>query len=193
MIAALPEPRFTYAEYLDWTGDERWELIEGEAFLVPSPGRRHQEIVVALLVQIAAFLESDDGQRTGCRVYVAPFDVRLPKNDEPDGEITTVVQPDLAVICDPAKLDRAGCRGAPDWVIEVLSPATAARDLSRKRDLYEEHGVREYWIVDPDARTLLAHHLDPAYAAAQAASPTQQSQPRTLPRLTLDWDRVFRD
>ncbi len=142
--------RFNYGDYLQWTGDERWELIDGEPFCMsPAPSRVHQEIVVSLVVQISTFLQ---GKR--CRVYVAPFDVRLPRVDEPDKEVATVVQPDVAVICDPAKLDDAGCRGAPDWVIEVISPSTSVRDQVQKRDLYERHGVREYWTIDPIERLL---------------------------------------
>lgn len=137
--------RFTYADYRRWPSDERWELIDGEAFnMSPAPSRRHQEVVGEIFRQTANFLQGKP-----CRAYVAPFDVRLPQADEADDQTRTVVQPDIAVICDFAKLDDQGCRGAPDWVVEVISPLTAAKDHIKKRALYERHGVKEYWLVHP--------------------------------------------
>jgi Uma2 family endonuclease len=131
--------RSTYAEYLTWPEDERRELMDGVAYaMTPAPGRRHQSILVELSRQVANLLQGAD-----CRPYSAPFDVRLPEGDEADEQVVTVVQPDLAVVCDPAKLDDAGCRGAPDWIVEVLSPATASRDPIEKRALYARHGVKE--------------------------------------------------
>ncbi len=190
MLARSPaDPRFTYGDYLRWIGDDRWELLGGEAFhMSPAPSRLHQETVVGLLSQIAAFLRGKP-----CRVYVAPFDVRLPQADEADEDIETVVQPDLAVICDASKLDDAGCRGAPDWVIEVLSPSTAARDQLQKRDVYERHGVREYWLVDPDEGTVTLYCLGsdgrfatPAHRKAEGKTPCG-----VLPGLAIDWLEVF--
>jgi len=121
--------RFTYADYCTWPEEERWELIDGKAYAMRPPR--------------PAFIG------TACWVYVAPFDVRLPDRDEADEAVAAVVQPDIAVICDPVKLDDKGCRGAPDWIIAVLSPATVAKDQIQKRALYERHGVREYWLVHP--------------------------------------------
>ena len=153
--AATKMGRFTYGDYCHWPDDERWELIDGEAFaMAPAPTRLHQEFVVELAAQIHPRLAE-----TGCRVYVAPFDVRLPKGDEADAKVETVVQPDLAVVCDPGTLDDKGCRGAPDWVIEILSSATAAHDQIRKRALYERHGVREYWLLHPVDRVLTIYRL----------------------------------
>jgi Uma2 family endonuclease len=146
---------FSYGDYCQWPEGERWELIDGEAFaMAPAPTRLHQEFVVALAAQIHPHLEG-----TGCRIYVAPFDVRLPRKDEADARVDTVVQPDVAVICDPSKLDDKGCRGAPDWIIEILSPASAAHDQIRKRALYERHGVREYWLLHPVDRVLTIYRL----------------------------------
>lgn len=145
MLDAERPKHFTYGDYCQWQGDERWELIHGEAFLMsPAPRLRHQDVLGQLYRQIAAFLEKRD-----CKVFVAPVDVRLPEADEPNAEIDTVVQPDLIVVCDPRKLDEAGVRGAPDLVVEILSPSTASRDEILKRDLYQRHGVREYWLVEP--------------------------------------------
>lgn len=186
------DPRFTYGDYVGWSGDERWELIDGEAFAMsPAPSRRHQEAVVGLLGQIEPQLRHGP-----CRVYVAPFDVRLPRGAEEDSAVETVVQPDVAVICDPGKLDAAGCRGAPDWIVEVLSPATSARDRVHKRELYERHGVPEYWVLDPDGRRLTIHRLDPSsgrYAPPITASADGRSSPRPVPSVTIDWSLVFDD
>lgn len=184
------DPRYTYGDYVCWSGDERWELIDGEAFAMsPAPSRRHQETVVGLVGQIAPQLRGGP-----CRVYVAPFDVRLPRGSETDNAVDTVVQPDVAVICDPAKLDAAGCRGAPDWIVEVLSSATAARDRVHKRDLYERHGVGEYWVLDPEHRRLTIHRLEPAagrYAPPADADAAGTSSPRSVPGVTVDWSLVF--
>lgn len=179
-------PRFTYGDYSSWSDDERWELIDGEAFAMsPAPSRRHQEVLGGLYVQIAQFLRG-----SACRIYLAPFDVRLPKADEPDDDVDTVVQPDLTLVCDPAKLDAAGCRGAPDWIVEILSPNSSRRDMVLKRDLYARHGVREYWIVDPMHRTVLMHLLDPAHRVYAPSEPiyAEGSTPvRTLPGLAIEW------
>jgi Uma2 family endonuclease len=148
---------FTYSDYLTWPDDERWELIDGEAYMMsPAPTRRHQEISIELSSQIHQHLKGKS-----CKVYTAPFDVRLPeKHDATDDEIETVVQPDIVVICDPDKLDDKGCKGAPDFVVEILSPRTAEHDLKDKFYLYQRVGVREYWIVNQTDRTLMVFKLN---------------------------------
>lgn len=150
----------TYGEYLTWPDDLRYELIDGRAYAMsPAPTLPHQAIVGELFSQI-------HGQLRGhpCRVYVAPFDVRLPRGGEADDDINTVVQPDIAMFCDRSRLDERGARGAPDWVIEVLSPGTASHDQLLKRDLYERHGVAEYWLVHPGDRLVTVYRLlDGAY------------------------------
>ena len=184
-------PRFKYGDYLRWHGDERWELHAGEAVAMsPAPSRRHQGVVGGLFQQISTFLR---GHR--CRVYVAPFDVRLPLGEEADADIETLVQPDISVICDPAKLDDAGCRGAPEWVVEVLSPQTAARDRLYKRDLYEKHGVREYWLVDPHQRSWLRYVRgnEGGFEAPQEQEAQGKHGVSTLPGLEIDWTWVFED
>ncbi len=123
-----PHERYTYADYRRWPEEQRYELIDGVAYAMAGPSRRHQRLVGELYRQLANALEDHP-----CQVYIAPFDVRLPKADEADVEIDTIVQSDLSVFCDPGKLDDAGARGAPDWVIEVLSPATAGHDQIVKR------------------------------------------------------------
>ena len=145
-----------YADYMQWTNNN-YELIDGEAyFMSPAPNIEHQEVVGEIFRQIANALA---GKK--CRAFIAPIDVRLAQlQDEADEQIDTVVQPDVLVVCDEDKLDRRGVRGAPDWVLEVLSPATASHDQIRKRDLYERHGVREYWLVHPTDRVLTIYLLE---------------------------------
>lgn len=139
----------TFADYLALTDGRRYELIDGELRAMTSPSPRHQEISGELLRQLANFLE---GKK--CRVYPAPFDVRLfeQEGDAPE-DITTVVQPDLLVVCDPSKIDDHGCKGAPDLIIEILSPSTQRHDRLVKLNLYQRAGVKEYWIVSPESQT----------------------------------------
>ena len=149
---------FTYGDYIDWPDEERWELIDGVAYnMSPAPSRSHQDFVLEIGAQALSQLRGSD-----CRPYVAPFDVRLPTSNEADDSVDTVVQPDVAVICDPSKLDEKGCRGAPDWIVEVLSPGTSKKDQLEKRDLYERHGVHEYWLLHPTDQTLMIYRLDGA-------------------------------
>lgn len=147
---------FTYGQYCQWDDSNRWELIDGVPFdMSPAPMRRHQEILIRLSSRIEMFLNGKP-----CKAYFAPFDVRLPDfSKEEDDQILTVVQPDLVVVCDEKKLDDRGCRGAPDLVVEILSPSTSRKDISVKFDLYERHGVREYWIIHPTEESLMVFTL----------------------------------
>jgi len=148
---------FSYKDYLSWDADnERWELIDGIAYdMSPAPTRKHQELSTIILTEFYNYLKDKD-----CSVYAAPFDVRLPEGFQADNEIKTVVQPDISVFCDENKLDDKGAIGAPDLIIEILSPSTAAKDLREKFLLYESVGVKEYWIVDPANKTLTVYNLD---------------------------------
>lgn len=183
--AIVKPDRFTYADYLTWPDDERWELIDGQAYaMCPAPTWHHQEVLMELSRQVANFLL---GKR--CRVLAAPFDVRLPKQNDTDDQTDTVVQPDLVVVCDPNKLDRAGCRGAPDWVVEVLSPSTAARDQITKRDLYQRHGVKEYWLVHAEDGVLMRYFLNDGIFQAPRIDVMQGStEVAVLPGLKIDWE-----
>ncbi len=151
------QERFTYADYLSWSDEERWELIDGVAYsMSPAPSRMHQKLSAALFNQIFNYLKGKT-----CETYSAPFDVRLPETPKvPDEQIETVVQPDIVVICDPDKLDDKGCKGAPDLIVEILSPSTAEHDLKDKFYLYQRVGVREYWIVNQTDKTLMVFKLN---------------------------------
>ena len=127
--------RYTYADYLTWMDDIRRELIEGFIKLLPAPRSIHAKVSFNISWHLAAILKKNKGK---CEVFCAPFDVRLPKNGETaNDQIYTVVQPDICVICDPAKIDKRGCCGAPDMIIEVISPSTGKRQLFDKFVLYE--------------------------------------------------------
>lgn len=179
--------RFTYGDYAKWPEDERWELIDGVAYAMSSPSRLHQFISGEIVFQIRSHLSD-----RRCDVYAAPFDVRLPENDEADDNIVTTVQPDISVICDSDKLDNKGCRGAPDWIVEILSPSTALQDLDRKRWLYERHGVKEYWIVHPTDRWVMIYTLgdDGQYGHAQVAGMDEALGVRLFPELLIDWNFI---
>ena len=143
--------KYTYGDYLNWPDDIRCELIAGVIYdMTPAPMRKHQDILRDISVQFVNFLKNKR-----CKVYIAPFDVRLPGGMEKDELVDTVVQPDISIICDKKKLDEKGCRGAPDIVVEIISPSTASKDMKEKLNLYEKHGVKEYWIVHPDEKIVM--------------------------------------
>jgi Uma2 family endonuclease len=149
--------RYTYADYLTWLDDKTRELINGFVKMLPAPRSIHVEISYNISLHLGLFLLKN---KCKCKVRPAPFDVRFPQNGETNNEkIYTVVQPDISVICDLSKLDENGCLGAPDMIVEVLSPSTVKKDWNEKFALYEEHGVREYWIVHPTDRTVHAFVL----------------------------------
>ncbi len=176
--------KYTYTDYAQWPEDERWELIDGVAYAMTAPQRLHQDIVSELCRQVGNYLYGKS-----CKFYVSPFDVRLPRQDEADAKVETVVQPDLSVICDPSKLDKQGCRGAPDWIIEVLSPSTALKDMNNKRSLYERHGVQEYWIIHPEDRWTLVYMLDAQgrYGQPGVFGMDEPTVVQRFPDLSIDW------
>ena len=142
--------KFTYNDYLCWPDDVRVEIIRGVAYMMSPPFTSHQKISMLLSQRFANFLAGKT-----CQVFAAPFGVRLfPKEDQSDD---TVVEPDIVVICDPSKIDERGCNGAPDLIIEILSPSTKRKDKYLKRELYQKAGVREYWIVSADDKEIETH------------------------------------
>ena len=179
--------RHSYGEYCEWPEDVRYELIDGFAYaMAPAPSPKHQMILLELARQVANALRDQS-----CRPFIAPFDVRLPKENEADAEIDTVVQPDLCVVCDPQKLDEHGCRGAPDWVLEVLSPSTASHDQIQKRRVYERAGVREYWLVHPTDGIVTIYRLEHgAYTMPDIRELKGTATVTVLPGLVVDWEQL---
>lgn len=183
---------YTYADYLTWQWSEMTELINGKIFkMSPAPSSTHQTISGRLFLQIGNFLK---GKK--CKLFSAPFDVRLPLTPQgkTDREITTVVQPDLCVVCDPTKIDERGCLGSPDWIIEILSHHTSSKDLREKFDVYEKAGVKEYWVVHPQEQTVLVYTLDQSGKYKGILKPyirTDQVSPVTVLGLTIDLGEVF--
>ena len=179
---------YTYADYYKWKFEERVELIKGYIFkMSPAPNRLHQEITGELFLKLGNFL-----QKNPYKVYVAPFDVRLPRKSNEDKDIITVLQPDLCVICDPTKLDARGCIGAPDIAVEVLSPSNNKKELKNKYEAYEEAGVQEYWVVLPYEKTMLIYTLvngkfSPSGLLASGDLVTSSA----LPGFSLDLTELF--
>jgi Uma2 family endonuclease len=180
--------RHTYADYLTWSGDVRYELIDGVAYLMsPAPLRVHQDVVGELFFQVRSALVD---QR--CRPYIAPIDVRLANADEADDKVDTVVQPDLLVVCDSSKLDARGIRGAPDWIVEVLSPATASHDQTVKLAVYERARVPEVCLVHPTDRVVTVYRLSSgAYGRPDVLEMTGVLEVRAIAGLKVDWRGVL--
>ena len=176
--------RYTYADYCTWDDSERWELIEGIPYAMsPAPTQAHQSISVKLSWQLQSFLNGKP-----CKLFTAPFDVRLNAANED----YTVVQPDLLVVCDHIK-DGKCCNGAPDLVIEIISPSTARHDRLVKYNLYKGAGVREYWIVDPETKTVSVNVLGDGTYSAYAYGDTDTAPVSVLPDCTINLQDVFAD
>ena len=183
--------RYTYANYLTWLDDQRRELINGFIHLMSAPNEIH-----ARITHLANWvMESIVRKRKGkCRIYHAPFDVRLPINNETaDDRIYDVVQPDICVICDLSKLDEKGCLGAPDLIVEVLSPSTLKYDWNYKFNLYERAGVREYWIVDPKPKNVSVFLLQPdgRYDLGTIYECNQKAPVHIFEGLEIDLNELF--
>jgi Uma2 family endonuclease len=142
--------QYTYADYLTWTFDDRIELIKGWIYkMSPAPRRRHQAVSGNLSFEMKKYFNT-----CNCQIYEAPFDVRLKKNKGSDSQVNTVVQPDISIFCDLSKLDDRGAIDAPDMVVEITSDSTMKKDYNEKFNLYEENGVQEYWIANPDSKSI---------------------------------------
>ena len=181
--------KFTYADYLTWPDDERWEIIDGDALaMTPSPALDQQRLLGRLFNRIFSFLEGKT-----CEAFMAPFDVRLGVPDANEEHIDSVVQPDIMVICDPEKIDRRGIKGAPDFIVEIVSPSTASNDYVRKLRLYERHGVKEYWILHPGDKNVLVFLLgkDGAYQDPITYKEEDLIKAHTLKGLTIDLKTIF--
>lgn len=141
---------YSYADYLVWKIKERVELLKGKILEMSAPSPIHQEISGNLQGALFVFLKNSK-----CKLYTAPFDVRFPQKGE--SQVYTVVQPDLCVVCDLEKIDSKGCVGAPDLVFEILSPGNSKKEMKSKFALYQEEGVREYWVVDPERELVFVY------------------------------------
>ncbi len=183
---------FTYRQYRTWPDEERWELIHGVAYnMSPAPRVSHQRIVRRFFSPLVNFLEGKP-----CEAFVAPFDVLFPRGDEADDLVDTVVQPDILVYCDRSRIKEMGGRGAPDLVVEVLSPSTSRKDQREKYDLYEGRGVREYWVIEPKAKWLCLYRrgADGRFDGGELREETGEFGPiesTVLPGFIIDPPRLF--
>lgn len=182
---------YTYADYLQWKFEERIELIKGKIFkMSPAPSSFHQEIAVEITRVFANYLKGKM-----CKVYPAPFDVRLTKKSLMNEDVITVVQPDICVVCDRRKIDKAGCIGTPDIVVEILSPGNNKTELQNKYDVYEENGVQEYWIVSPQDKTFFKYILnqDGVYFPSKLLTTGSEVTTPVLPCFVMSLEEVFKD
>lgn len=148
---------YNYADYLTYNENEPIEIIEGKIYnMSPAPSRIHQKLIMEIAFEIRSYIKSNKGE---CEVYPAPFDVILKEDNEDVLETKNIVQPDISVICDRNKLTDKGCTGAPDLIVEIVSPVNPSNDYVRKTYLYEKYGVREYWIVNPMKESILVYTL----------------------------------
>lgn len=179
---------YTYADYFKWKFEERVELLKGKIYkMSPAPNRAHQTLAGYIYIELGVFLRKKE-----CKVYVAPFDVRLPRKSKEDKDIITVLQPDVCVVCDASKLDKRGCIGAPDIVVEVLSPGNNAKELKNKFEIYEEAGVKEYWLVSPQDQTFIQNTLvDGKYHPSRLMTTGDIVTSPILPGFSLDLTGLF--
>ena len=182
------EERYTLSDALSWDEHDRIELIEGAPAMMAPPSRIHQEIVAELTRQLGNYLE---GKK--CKVYPAPFAVRpFEKNDDSPEDVDTLVEPDISIVCDSDKLDDIGCKGAPDMVAEVLSPSTQRHDRLVKYNLYQRAGVREYWSVDPENKTVQVSVLDGGrYRLAQVYTAQDVAKINVLEGCFIELSKLF--
>jgi len=189
----MPLPReegnYSYVDYLTWPEDERWEIIDGIAYMQSAPSPIHQEILVGLLAQFHHYLPGKP-----CKVYPGPFCVRLMKGDEIKKEdIKKVVEPDITIVCDKSKIDETGCNGAPDMIIEIISPSSIKMDRFVKFNSYEQAGVREYWIVEPVGKLVNVFVLqdDQRYGRPETYTDDDQIKVSIFPDLLVNLKLVF--
>ncbi|NII83893.1 MULTISPECIES: Uma2 family endonuclease [unclassified Pedobacter] len=182
---------YSYSNYLNWLFPERVELIKGKIFkMSPAPSRVHQEVAGSIFLNLGIFLKDKP-----CKVYSAPFDVRFPKGSKADKDVYTVLQPDICVVCDKSKLDARGCIGAPDLVIEILSPGNTKMELLNKYRVYEEFGVKEYWVVSQSDQSILIYTLNDSgkFQPSKIFTRSEKITSSVLPGFELELDDVFDD
>lgn len=175
---------YTYADYFKWQLKDRIELIKGKIFkMSPAPNVQHQRISRELGSRLYNHLKSKK-----CELFFAPFDVRL----QLDTVINTVVQPDICIVCDASKIDKHGCLGPPDLIVEILSPGNNSKEIKTKYELYEEAGVKEYWIIQPSEQTLIIYLLQNGkYQPSKLLSTSDKVKSSVLPDLELNLEEIF--
>ncbi len=183
---------YTYADYLLWRFKEQVELLRGKLFkMSPAPREIHQRVLNEINFELMSFFRDKT-----CRVYPAPFDVRIPAKGTKgttDNQIYTIVQPDLCVVCDLEKIDGRGCIGAPDLVVEILSPSNSRKDLKDKYEIYQEAGVPEYWIVDADDKAIYRYVLEgDIYIGLPPVSEGDVFSSRKFPEMKIDTRLIFK-
>ena len=196
MITSLSQldfnKRYNYSDYLMWQFQERVELLKGKLFPMAAPNVNHQRISGNLYYYLRDYLENKQ-----CDLFAAPFDVRLPlpSHKVMDDKIDTVVQPDLCVVCDENKLTKQSCVGAPDLIVEILSPGNSRREMKDKFELYEEAGVLEYWVIDPERKAVFAYYLDEKSHKYTAQLPTLTDEDilesRIFEGLKIELHKIF--
>jgi Uma2 family endonuclease len=183
---------YSYADYLTWQFEQTVELIKGKVFPMSAPSRKHQSVSWQLTLAIGNHFAKHT-----CKAFAAPFDVRLydkRKSAKANKDVYTVVQPDICIICDLDKLDDKGCLGAPDLVVEILSPGNSSKEMRTKKLLYEENGIQEYWIIDPEHENAFQFHLtgDGVYSPASIYVNDDTFNSVIFPILTIDLNEVFK-
>jgi len=189
MAIPIKKEKYTYGDYLNWSENETWEIIDGVPYLMsPVPSRIHQEIIGELFLQIGNYLRGKS-----CKVYVAPFDVVLIEKNEKEEDSMNVVQPDITIVCDKEKLDDKGCKGSPDMVIEVVSPSTVSQDYVKKLNLYEKYGIKEYWIVNHKNNNIFVYTLDNngQYSEVQVYNIKDAISVGIFDKLVIDLKQIF--
>lgn len=186
--SASYDKQYTYADYLKFDFDHMVELIKGQLFkMSPAPHPDHQKVSLGFTLSLGTYLE-----KKSCQLFHAPFDVILPIENRKLESANTVVQPDLCVICDVDKITDAGCVGAPDLVIEILSPSTAKKDMTDKYEIYEQSGVKEYWTISVRNKLVQVFLLDKGrYGRPQIYNDKDTISPSMFPDLEIDLSRVL--
>ena len=183
------EGKYSYVDYLTWPEDERWEIIDGIAYMQAAPSPIHQEISGGLFAQFHNYLSGKT-----CKVYAAPFCVRLVDDDDKKSEdIKKVVEPDISIVCEKSKIDEKGCKGAPDMIVEVMSPSSIKMDRFIKFNSYEKAGVKEYWIVEPEGKLVSVFVLqgDHRYGRPEIYAEDGMIKVSIFPDLIVDLKPVF--
>lgn len=181
------EQKYSYADYLIWDENERWEILDGVPYMQAAPSRIHQEISMELATQFHTYLKGKT-----CRVFAAPFCVRLDV-EKNDNDVKNVVEPDITIVCDNSKLDEKGCKGSPDMIIEILSPSTGKNDRFIKFNKYEKAGVKVYWVVEPDQKLVSIFTLQPdgKYGRPEMYTEEDKMLVSIFPDLEIDLKPVF--